>query len=188
MTFIDSLLNNKDDIDIQYQNEAKLWSSYKQIKDFNQRKCNCCNCNIDPDDYDEQNQNCGKPGSKYVCFNEYYQEEYQEKYDEENGICQCSCIYSIVNDPLILSNSDMLKIITYLKTKNIGVTYRDLDIENNNTQNTEWNSMLIDICNITNEDIKSMLQEMAQDKLKCYAQTFNVLRIMDGMSNLRYST
>lgn len=49
MTFLNSLLNNLNDVETQYQNEIHHWNSLYFLKNFNQRKCNCF-----PDDEDIQ--------------------------------------------------------------------------------------------------------------------------------------
>jgi hypothetical protein len=187
MTFLDSLLNNKNDIDFKYQNEQNNWSSFRQIKDFNKRRCNCCTCLQDIDDdnntYSEYQDNIGNIGNSFMCSTEYEREMHND--NNEDTICQCSCLYPTIVDPIILNTDNMITLIYYLKNKNIQITGNDFEYDN---KDSEWNNLLIDILQVSDDDIERFSQEHSYGKMMVFARNWNVLNFIDGMGSLKYSS
>jgi hypothetical protein len=172
MTFLNSLLNGLDDVDIQYQNEINLWTDLIFLKNFNTRICDCCKCKSchcdDCDDCDECDE------YEVIC--------------SKNDICncQCKCIYPIGN--LILNDDKIIQVLYYLNKKNVHGSASDLIYIKNKITNCSWNLSVMDIFNISDKDIKLCIEKDKLAYLKIVAMNFNVLQIMSGLSILKYSS
>lgn len=185
MTLISELIKNSSSeiIDQEYENEKLYFWSLSKIKNFNSRKCGCCDCLDDCDirkDWENKDKYCGNIGNKYVCYSHWENEE--EEY------CECKCLYpTICDNPVQIDEETQFKLICLLKDKKTDLypDYHNFDYINKNTMdtNSKWNLSLIEIFDISLEQIKEYEAEMSISKLKTICLSYNVLRIMSGMND-----
>ena len=150
MSFLNSLLNDLNDIEIQYQNESNLWSLY-YLKNFNQRTCYCHE-------------------------------------DDINQDSNCNCEYSLNGQFRILADDEIIKILYYLKTKNIIPNYSHLITDANGPTSCSWNSLMIDIFQLTDEKIEKMKTNNYNNRINVFAKNYNILSIMSGLGSISYSS
>ena len=159
-----------------YNKEICYISFIRNIRDFNDRKCSCCNCDDDGD-------------GTWYCFLEKKDDD--EKNEDENDSdgdnedCVCTCIYpSYVENPLRLTDTQILRLIDYLKTKNVSVSRYAFKWDN-------WNHLddyIVIKFELSDETIEKFKQEYEKEKMKIYSANYNILRILSGMGSLNTSS
>lgn len=190
MTFLDSFINNKDDIEQQYQSEKNSLNFYF-IKNFNKRRCNCCRCSSQDDDYDYEymkahEKKYGNIGNEYYCIQEDWLINYYDP-DDIPVVCECTCLYPPTNkNPLILSELNIEAIIRFLQSKNVKLdnTFDFIETDDKKTilDDTPWNNIIINIYKLTNDDIIQIIQEYNKMKLINFAKAYDFLSIINDSS------
>lgn len=242
MTFINSIINDLDDINIQFNNETKYWNTLNHnnttleyLKYFNNRHCRCCNCDLydhyNHDAYDTYYKKCGKIGDIHMCYGKYL-DSIDGELESDDEYCQCECIYPPIPDGQQLSYDDKIKILTYIRDNGVLFTNYLLDFEeinitkqnNNNNVNkvdtdnidlsmssfsnplydndkydyklrdTEWNNMVKEVFNISDDYINKCIEELIEkskqkpSRLNIFAKNYNILRIMSGLGDLNFKS
>ena len=158
------------EVDVLYEKDNNEFKSIRNIRDFNDRKCKCCNCDDDADWY---------------CFLEDNDEKNEDNSDSDSENCVCTCLYpSYVENPLRLTDIQILRLIDYLKTKNVSVHGSDFKWDN-------WSNLddyIVKKFEVTDETVKKFKQEYEDTKLKINSINYNILRILSGMGSLNTSS
>ena len=162
-----------EDVNILFEKEKNKLKSIRYIRNFNNRKCNCCNCD---NDYN----------NTWYCFLQNDSDENDsDEDDSENEKCVCNCLYPpYITNPLQLNDTQILRLIDYLKEKDVNISKYDFQWDN-------WNNLddfIVNKFGLTVETIENYRQEYKKTQLEIFSTNYNILRILSGMGELNYSS